>query len=123
MTAGSDAPTIRARLWDGPTRIVHWALVALIGFAWWAGETHHMDGRRMAGYGVLHLAAILFYAVYKRSDLVGPMVTGVGKFKGHPDISFAPLWRAILAGGVAALIAWWVSKGGAVVNVLGESDA
>lgn len=223
MQAGSDTPTIRARLWDGPTRIVHWSLVALIGFAWWAGETHHMDWHRMAGYGVLgllvfrliwgfvgsgtarfanfvkapaatlaymrtlpsrshadshghnplgavsvlailaalivqvvsglftvdidglesgplsdrvsfdtgrmfakwhhlsftalevlvalHIAAIIFYAVYKRADLVGPMVTGTGKFRRHPDISFAPLWRAILVAVVAALIAWWATKG------------
>jgi cytochrome b len=223
MRDASEAPTVRAKLWDGPTRIVHWALVALIGFAWWAGETHHMDWHRLAGYGVLgllvfrliwgfvgsgtarfssfvkhpaatlayvrtlpsrshadahghnplgawsvlailtalvvqvvsglfavdidglesgplsdrvsfdtgrsfakwhhlsftglqilvalHLAAIIFYAVYKRADLVGPMVTGTGKFKGHPDIAFAPLWRAALIAVVAVLVAWWVSKG------------
>lgn len=219
----SEAPTVRAKLWDGPTRIVHWALVALIGFSWWAGETHHMDWHRLSGYGVLgllvfrliwgfagsgtarfasfvkdpaatlayirtlpsrthvhvhghnplgawsvlailtalvvqvvsglfavdidglesgplsdrvsfdtgrlfakwhhlsftglqilvalHLAAIIFYAVYKRADLVGPMVTGTGKFKGHPDIAFAPLWRAVLIALVAGLVAWWTSKG------------
>jgi cytochrome b len=223
MAGSSDAPTIRARLWDGPTRIVHWSLVALIGFAWWAGETHHMDWHRMAGYGVLgllvfrlawgfvgsgtarfanfvrapaatlayvrtlpsrahadshghnplgalsvlailaalivqvvsglftvdidglesgplsdrvsfdtgrlfakwhhqsftalevlvvlHIAAIIFYAVYKRADLVGPMVTGTGKFRRHPEISFAPAWRAILVAVVAGLIAWWATKG------------
>jgi cytochrome b len=219
----SEAPTIRAKLWDGPTRIVHWALVALIGFSWWAGETHHMDWHRLSGYAVLgllvfrlfwgfvgsgtsrfasfvkapaatlayirtlpsrthvhahghnplgawsvlailtalvvqvgsglfavdidglesgplsdrvsfdtgrlfarwhhlsftalqilvalHIAAIVFYAVYKRADLVGPMVTGTGKFKGHPDIAFAPLWRAAVIAIVAGLIAWWTSKG------------
>ena len=223
MQADSDAPTVRARLWDGPTRIVHWSLVTLIGFAWWAGETGHMDWHRMAGYGVLgllvfrliwgfvgsgtarfanfvkdpaatlaymrtlptrahtdahghnplgalsvlailaalivqvvsglftvdvdglesgplsdrvsfdtgrmfakwhhlsftglqvlvalHIAAIIFYAVYKRADLVGPMVTGTGKFRRHPDLSFAPLWRAIVVAVVALLIAWWAAKG------------
>lgn len=223
MQADSDAPAIRARLWDGPTRIVHWSLVALIGFAWWAGETGHMDWHRMAGYGVLgllvfrliwgfvgsgtarfanfvkdpaatlaymrtlptrshtdshghnplgalsvvailaalivqvvsglftvdvdglesgplsdrvsfdtgrmfakwhhlsftglqvlvalHIAAIIFYAVYKRADLVGPMVTGTGKFRRHPELSFAPLWRAVLVAVVALLVAWWAAKG------------
>ena len=223
MQADSDAPAIRARLWDGPTRIVHWSLVALIGFAWWAGETGHMDWHKMAGYGVLgllvfrliwgfvgsgtarfanfvkdpaatlaymrtlptrshtdshghnplgalsvvailaalivqvvsglftvdvdglesgplsdrvsfdtgrmfakwhhlsftglqvlvalHIAAIIFYAVYKRADLVGPMVTGTGKFRRHPELSFAPLWRAVLVAVVALLVAWWAAKG------------
>lgn len=227
MAGSSDAsiaaPVVRARLWDGPTRIVHWALVASIGFAWWAGETHHMDWHRLAGYTVLgllvfrlvwgflgsgtarfasfvkgpaatlayirtlpsrahaahhghnplgalsvlailaalivqvvsglftvdidglesgplsdrvdfdtgrlfakwhhlsfsalqalvvlHLIAIVFYAVYKRADLVGPMVTGRGKFKNHPEIEFAPLWRAVVVAAAAAFVAWWTAKG------------
>lgn len=223
MKDAPDAPTVHARLWDGPTRIVHWALVCLIGFAWWAAETHHMDWHRLAGFTILgllvfrliwgfvgsgtarfanfvkhpgetlayirtlpsrthteshghnplgalsvlailaalvvqvvsglftvdvdglesgplsdrvsfdtgrlfakwhhtsfsalqtlvalHLAAIVFYAVYKKADLVGPMVTGRGRFKGHPDIAFAPLWRAAVVAAAAAALAWWTAKG------------
>lgn len=223
MQETSDAPAVRARLWDGPTRIVHWALVASIGFAWWAGETHHMDWHRVAGYVVLallvfrliwgflgsgsarfasfvkgpaatlaymrtlpsrahkampghnplgawsvlailaalivqvvsglftvdidglesgplsdrvsfdtgrmfakwhhlsfsalevlvllHVGAVIFYAVYKRADLVRPMVTGHGKFETDPSLTFAPVWRAILVAVVAGLIAWWATKG------------
>jgi cytochrome b len=48
-------PSVSARLWDGPTRLVHWALVGLIGFCWWSGETGHMDWHRLAGYTVLAL--------------------------------------------------------------------
>lgn len=54
MAAG---PSVRARLWDGPTRIVHWALVALIAFAWWSAEAGKMDWHRLAGYAVLALLA------------------------------------------------------------------
>jgi cytochrome b len=223
MGGGLEAPSVRARLWDGPTRIVHWSLVVLIGFAWWAGETGHMDWHRLAGYGVLgllvfrllwgfvgsatarfasfvkgpgetlayvrtlpsrahvghpghnplgaisvlailaalvvqvgsglfavdvdglesgplsdrvdfdtgrlfarwhhlsfsalqalvvlHLIAIVFYAVYKRADLVGPMVTGRGKFPKHPELQFAPLWRALLVAAAAAFVAGWTAKG------------
>ena len=57
METASGAPKVRARLWDAPTRIVHWGLVVLIGFAWWSAETHHMDWHRLAGYGVLGLLA------------------------------------------------------------------
>ncbi|MDB5493432.1 MAG: Ni/Fe-hydrogenase 1 b-type cytochrome subunit [Phenylobacterium sp.] len=54
MAAG---PSVRARLWDGPTRIVHWALVVLIAFAWWSAEAGKMDWHRLAGYAVLALLA------------------------------------------------------------------
>jgi cytochrome b len=223
MRDSDHAPTLKARLWDGPTRIVHWSLVALIGFAWWAGEAGHMDWHRRAGYAalglllfrilwgfvgsasarfasfvkgpaatlaylralpsrahvetpghnplgalsvlailltlaaqvatglfavdvdgiesgplsdrvdfetgrllakwhhwsfwalealvVLHLAAIVFYAVYKRADLVRPMVTGSGRFSRDPGLYFAPLWRVVVVAAAAAFAAWWVAKG------------
>ncbi|MDB5418766.1 MAG: Ni/Fe-hydrogenase 1 b-type cytochrome subunit [Phenylobacterium sp.] len=53
----ADSPSVRVRLWDGPTRIVHWALVALIAFAWWSAEAGKMDWHRLAGYAVLALLA------------------------------------------------------------------
>ena len=51
------AEPVRARLWDGPTRIVHWSLVALVGFAWWSAETDHLEWHRWSGYGVIGLLA------------------------------------------------------------------
>jgi len=226
MTDGGTAPdlaAVRARLWDGPTRFVHWALVVLIVFAWWAGEAGRMDWHRWAGYAVLgllafrliwgfagsatarfasfvrgpaatlayvktlprrapsavpghnplgawsvlailavlivqtvtglfavdvdgiesgplsdrvsfdlgrrfahwhhqafwalealvalHVAAVVFYLIYKRSNLVGPMVTGEGRFAQDPGFSFAPLWRAVLAAAAAVGVAWWAAKG------------
>jgi cytochrome b len=47
-------PQARTPLWDGPTRLVHWALAALILTAWLtAGKA--MQIHRWAGYGVLGL--------------------------------------------------------------------
>jgi len=46
---------VRARLWDGPTRIVHWLIVILLGFSWWSGETGKMEWHRWSGYAVLGL--------------------------------------------------------------------
>lgn len=215
--------TVWAKLWDGPTRIIHWGLVLLIGFAWWTAETHRMEWHRLAGYSILgllvfrliwgflgsgsarfsrfvkgpaatlayvrtlpsrahsatpghnplgawsvlailgllalqvvtglfsvdvdglesgplsdrvsfdtgrvfagvhelsftalqvlillHVAAVLFYAVYKRADLVRPMVTGRGRFNVDPGLTFAPIWRALLVAVVAGLVAWFASKG------------
>lgn len=217
------AAHVRARLWDGPTRIVHWALVIVLAFAWWSAETRNMGWHRIAGYTavglvvfrliwgfvgsrsaqfvsfvrgpaetlayarslperahkavpghnplgawsvvailtaliaqvttglfsvdvdglesgplsdlvsfdtgrrfagwhelsftalqvlvVLHLVAVVFYAVYKRADLVRPMVTGHGKFAEDPRLTFAPVWRAVLVGAAALLVAWLASKG------------
>ena len=219
----AEGARVWARLWDGPTRIVHWSLVVLIGLAWWSAETGRMDWHRLAGYGVLgllvfrlawgvvgshsarfasfvrgpaatfayvrslpsrahadmpghnplgawsvlailaavvvqvvtglfsvdvdgvesgplsdrvdfdtgrlfakvhhlsftalevlvvlHLAAIVFYAAYKRADLVRPMVTGRSRFGRDPGLAFAPVWLAALVAAAAALVAWWVSKG------------
>lgn len=219
----ASASGVRARLWDAPTRLVHWALVALVLFAWWSAETDRMAWHRWSGYAVvgllvfrliwgfagsgsarfasfvrgpaatlayvrtlpdrtkadmpghnplgawavlallavliaqsvtglyavdvdaieagplsdrvsfdtgrlfakwhhwsfwalealvaLHLAAIAFYLVYKRANLVRAMVTGRQDFGRDPDLSFAPPWRAMLAAIFAAAIAWLVSTG------------
>lgn len=219
----AETTSIRARLWDGPTRMTHWALVILVIFAWWSAETGRMDWHRLSGYAVvgllifrliwgfagsasarfasfvrgpeatlaylktlpsrakadmpghnplgawsvvailltllvqvatglyavdvdaieagplsdrvdfdtgrlfakwhhwsfwmlealvvLHLAAIAFYLIYKRANLVRAMVTGRQDFQADPKLTFAPVWRAAAAALVAAAVAWWVSKG------------
>ena len=219
----SDIPKVRAKLWDGPTRIVHWALVILIGFAWWCVKANQTEWHLWAGYGilglivfrliwgfagsasarfvtfvkgpaatlayaktlskrsavdaaghnplggwsvvailaailgqvvtglfavdvdglesgplsdrvsfetgrlfskwhdlsftaikllvVLHLSAITFYALYKRANLITPMITGYKTFETDPKLRFAPLWRAALVAGAAAAVTWWVMKG------------
>jgi cytochrome b len=213
---------VRARLWDGPVRLVHWLLVALIAFSWWAAEDH-LNWHRWSGYAViglvvfriywgfagagaarfssfvrgpratlaylatlgrrepstvpghnplgalsvlailatllvqvgtglfaididafeggplsdlvsfetgrriavwhelsfralqalvvLHLLAIAFYLVWKRTDLIGPMVTGRRVFPADPGLAGAPLWRLALGVALAAALAWLASKG------------
>lgn len=53
--AGSAGKAAPARLWDAPTRIVHWALVGLLGFSWWAAEADHLQWHRWSGYAVVGL--------------------------------------------------------------------
>lgn len=222
-TDAAAAASVRARLWDAPVRIVHWALVLLIGFSWGAAEFGHLTLHRWSGYAViglvvfrilwgfagsrtaqfasfvkgpgttiaylrtlpkrtpsdvpghnplgawsvlailatlifqtvsglfavdidafeggplsdkvsfelgreiaewhetsftvlqilvvLHVAAVLFYLVYKRSNLIGPMFTGKRRFERDPGLTFAPLWRTVVVALVAAGFAWWASKG------------
>ena len=57
MTEPGQAP-VRVRIWDWPTRIFHWLLVALIPVLWWTAEEGMMDRHRAAGYVMLGL--ILF---------------------------------------------------------------
>lgn len=60
---------------------------------------------------LLHLAAIAFYLVYKRDNLIGPMVTGWRRFAVDPQVRAAPAWRALLGLALALAVAWWVSRG------------
>ncbi len=45
------------RVWDAPTRLFHWALVALLGFSWWSAAVHEMEWHRWSGLTVLALVA------------------------------------------------------------------
>lgn len=58
-----------------------------------------------------HVAAILFYLLFKRSNLIAPMLTGRARGVRGADIRFAAPWKAILAAFTAAVFAWWASTG------------
>ena len=45
----------RVRIWDAPTRLFHWTLVALIAFSWWSAEEEHLDWHMWSGLAVLSL--------------------------------------------------------------------
>lgn len=62
---------------------------------------------------VLHLAAILYYRLVKREDLITPMVTGRGAAAGEDGAAMtpAPWWRfpvaaALAAGATLAIVRW-----------------
>ena len=218
----TEAPGVPARLWDAPVRIIHWLLVGLIGFSWWASDDH-LDWHRWSGYTilglvvfrlywgfagggaarfrqivkgpratlaylatlkdrapsttaghnplgalsilailgllvtqistglfavdidgfesgpmsylvsfetgrvfaelhelsfrgiqamvVLHVAAVVFYLVWKRTNLIGAMFTGRRRLPVDPGFRTAPLWRLALGVLAAGALAWFVSKG------------
>jgi cytochrome b len=33
----------KQRVWDGPTRAMHWLLVASLGFCWWSGVKNELE--------------------------------------------------------------------------------
>ena len=50
------------KVWDGPTRLFHWLIVALLGFSWWSGETGQMDWHRLSG--IVLLGLLLFRLIW-----------------------------------------------------------
>ncbi|HJV41494.1 cytochrome b/b6 domain-containing protein [Caulobacter sp.] len=217
------APPRDYKLWDLPTRFIHWALVGLIGFSWWSASSGHMEWHRWSGYGalallsyrlvwgvvgsesarfssfvkgpkaivayartllsrrpsegrghnpigalsvlaligaitvqvvtglfsvdtdglesgpladrvsfetgrvfaqwhgwsfdalkvliVLHLVAVGFYLVHKRTNLVKAMITGKASLSADPALRFAPLWLIVVVAMVAMGLTWLVMKG------------
>lgn len=68
-------------------------------------ERHEQVFWILVGFIVLHVAAILFYLVAKRDNLVGPMVTGGRRGEaGEAPMVPAPAWRFLLAAGLAIAI-------------------
>jgi cytochrome b len=58
----------------------------------------------------VHVAAILFYVLARRDNLVPPMITGRGEAgEGVEEMRPAPLWRLALAACLAAAITLWIA--------------
>jgi cytochrome b len=51
----------RIRVWDVPTRLVHWLVVLLVAFSWWTAETSRMEWHRWSGYTMLGLVIFRVY--------------------------------------------------------------
>lgn len=63
----------------------------------------------------LHVAAVAFHMLYKRDNLVMPMLSGLRRWESErPSLRFAPLSRALAAFIACALIVW------VLVNVVGR---
>lgn len=51
----------RTRVWDLPTRLVHWLFVIGVAFSWWTVETGRMEWHRWSGYALL---GVVLFRVY-----------------------------------------------------------
>jgi cytochrome b len=45
----------QVRVWDLPTRLVHWLLVALVAFSWWSAENAPIEWHMRSGLAILAL--------------------------------------------------------------------
>lgn len=80
-------------IWDFPTRLFHWTLVALIAFSWWTAEEHYDDLHLYSGYAVLSL--LLFRILW---GFVGSSTARFANFVGGPKAVAGYLrgsWRGI----------------------------
>ena len=52
---------VPVRIWDLPTRLFHWLIVALFAFSWWSAETDRLDWHMRSGYAILTLLLFRIY--------------------------------------------------------------
>ena len=62
MTDGAGGAAVRIKVWDFPTRLFHWSLVALIAFCWWSAEEEYLEWHLWSGYAVMF--ALLFRLIW-----------------------------------------------------------
>ncbi|MDE1985121.1 MAG: cytochrome b/b6 domain-containing protein [Alphaproteobacteria bacterium] len=73
-------------------------------------EYHDALFNVLLGLIALHVAAVLFYLLYKGDDLIGPMVHGKRRVA-DATVTIAPLWRAVIGVLLAAGFTWFVTNG------------
>lgn len=90
----------KVRIWDLPTRLFHWTLVALIAFSWWSAEEEHLDWHFWSGLAVLSLLVFrLLWGLFGSSTarfanfVRGPrqVVAYLKNMKGWRAIGHSPL--------------------------------
>jgi len=75
-------------------------------------ERHEQVFWILVGFIGLHVAAILFYLLVRRDNLVGPMIIGGREARaGEGPMAPAPAWRFLLAAALAAALTWWIGAG------------
>ena len=52
---------VPVRVWDVPTRLVHWLMVLCVAASWWTGEQGQLEWHRWSGYTLL---ALLTFRIY-----------------------------------------------------------
>lgn len=73
----------------------------------WLTRIHHFNQNILMGLVVLHLAAILFYWIAKRENLILPMVTGRKHWHEAVGTVEGSLFRAALLLAILAVVVYW----------------
>jgi cytochrome b len=73
-------------------------------------DVHEIVFNAILALIALHIAAILFYLLVKRDNLIGAMVTGRRRNVQIAAMMPAPAWRVIPGVVLATAIVWWVAN-------------
>ena len=79
VKAGASRGAGKVAVWDLPTRLFHWLLVALIAFSWWTAEQGRTEWHLYSGYAILSL--LLFRLMW---GFVGSSTARFSKFVRGP---------------------------------------
>jgi cytochrome b len=91
---------MKVPVWDLPTRLFHWLLVALIGFSWWSAENEELDLHIWSGLAVMSLLIFrLLWGLFGSSTArfanfvrgPGAVVAYLRNLKGWRGIGHSPL--------------------------------
>jgi cytochrome b len=102
----------RIAVWDLPTRLFHWTLVALIAFSWWSAEEEHFDWHIWSGLAIMSLLIFrLLWGLFGSSTarfvnfVRGPrgIVAYLKDMKGWRPIGHSPLGALSVLAMLAAL--------------------
>jgi cytochrome b len=76
-------------------------------------ELHEVGFNLILLLVLIHLAAIIYYAVKKKDRLIPPMITGKKTYvEPVAQPKSAPWWRLVLALALALAVSYWVWNGG-----------
>lgn len=80
----------------------------------WAAEIHEEMFNVLLAFIALHVAAVLFYQLYKKDNVIVPMLTGRKAFEPEQHsayetaVEFVPWWRAVVGLALVVLVVWWI---------------
>lgn len=70
----------------------------------WAAETHDLLFNVLLAFIALHIAAVFFYLLYKKQNLIHPMITGRSSIELSEAPRIAPCWKAVLGLIIAVIL-------------------
>jgi cytochrome b len=72
----------------------------------WLTKIHKLNQSALLVLIFVHVAAVLFYLIVKRENLIGPMITGRKYWRGEGPASAGHLWAAVFTAGLTAVAVW-----------------
>ncbi|HTE42022.1 MAG TPA: cytochrome b/b6 domain-containing protein, partial [Steroidobacteraceae bacterium] len=73
-------------------------------------EIHEWIFNALMVFTALHVAAILYYLLLRRDNLIGPMITGFKTWSSASSLKFASWWRVLPGAAISAAIVWYIVK-------------